>query len=198
MRTVLTGLLIAFLAVAAFGPAADAASGNFELYGHISHAQLSLTVKDSSGGEDKLSSPGYGINIGGRYWLRNNLALGIMADWVQDRATIAGSTLFDFRTTGFLGTISYKFTENDRLTLTGTAGVGPYTAKGELVGSPKFEWPSTVGFLVGLELSSKITDRATLGGHLGYRTVSFKEAKGGGPKLSMNAFTLGVGLGYRF
>lgn len=190
--------------MAAFGPTADAAKGKFEVYGHISHTQLTQTLKRDSG-EAKYSGPGYGINIGGRYWLSDNLGLGLMADWIQDRVTSYGQTMFDFRTTGFLGTISYKFTDTDRFAVLGTAGVGPYTAKLESRQNishslDKWEFPSTVGFMLGLELRSKLTERATLNGQLGYHTVNFKEAKSGPdkPKLNMNAFTLGVGLAYQF
>lgn len=199
MRTLWAGVLALVLALAAFGPTADAADGKFELYGHISHAQISATIKHAGGGEEKLSSPGYGIQIGGRYWLRDSFAVGLAADWVQDRATSAGQTLFDYHQTGFLATLSYKFAETDRMALLGTAGVGPFTSKVQSdMAADKDEFPSTIGFLVGLDLRAKITDRASLTGQLGYRTVGFKESKTTGNKINVNAFTLGVGLAYNF
>src|SRR5690606_13264167 len=103
MRAFWAGLLVVVLALAAFGPSADAAKGKFELFGHIGHSQLSMTAK-MEGGEEKYSGPGYTINGGGRYWISDNLGVGLMVEWIQDRTTKAGETVYDFRSTGFLGT----------------------------------------------------------------------------------------------
>lgn len=200
MRAFWAGLLVVVLALAAFGPSADAAKGKFELYGHIGHSQISMTIKPEGGGEEKLSGPGYTINGGGRYWITDNLGVGLMVEWIQDRSTSAGQTVFDFNSTGFLGTLNYKFVDGERYSLLGLAGVGPYTGKVTNVAGDKWEFPSTVGFTLGLELRSKLTDNASLNAQVGYSTVNFKEAKSGPDKskLNMNAFTLGVGLAYGF
>src|SRR5690606_14530891 len=113
MRAFWAGLLVVVLALAAFGPSADAAKGKFELFGHIGHSQISMTRKPESGGEAKLSGPGYTINGGGRYWITDNLGVGLMVEWIQDRSTSAGQTVLDFNSTGFLGTLNYKFVDGE-------------------------------------------------------------------------------------
>jgi len=199
MRALWIGVLAVILAAGALiAPVAEARDGKFELYGYLTHVHLNQTMKEK-GNEIKSSGPGYGINLGGRYWLRDNLALGLLGDWMQDRVTSAGTTEWDFHSTGFLGTVSYRFTDSERLSLVGTAGVGPYTGKLKRIGMDTVEYKSQIGFMVGLELRSKINDRASLNGQLGFRSVNFKEAKNLPDRsMSVNGFSVGIGFGYRF
>lgn len=203
MRTMVILCLTAVLLAFAFGasPAAFAQS-RFELYGHAGYAHIHMKEKGGVLPDIKSSEPGLALNVGGRWWFSDTVAVGAMMDRVQADIEM-NSARQEMHSTGFLGTINYRFRTAGPVQALVSAGVGPFTSRIKGSGGPEVKGKSAVGFLASLELQAPLTARTKLSGQVGYRSVHFRKVQRDGievpdRKLDVNAFSVAVGLSYSF
>lgn len=203
MRTMVIICLTAVLLVMGLGADSSAfAKSPFELYGHAGYAHIHMKEKGGTGPDIKSTGPGLALNVGGRWWFRDRLAVGLAVDRVQADATM-NSAKQEMHSTGFLGTLSYRFGTAGPVQALFTAGVGPFSSHIKGSGGSEVKGKSAVGFSAALELQAPLTERTKLSGQLGYRSVRYSKVQWNGVdipdrKLDVNAFSVTVGLSYAF
>lgn len=219
MRLVKALVLSAILTASAALPAlANVSPGDWELYGGLTHQRITAAVTVDGEQVSESSGPDLGWHLGSRYWFHPKFAVGVKVDGLGSTTESSTTGL----TTESTGTVLGLAVTADYLALSGEnwrglvqVGVGSYLPQSVFkmaddLGNElemEVEAEAGLGFLIGGQFSTDITERLSLDATANYRWFS-SEVKNfvidGEPiaiddsEFELNSWGVGVGVTYRF